>query len=103
MGLTERFTGLTNSAQQSIKAKAIEMVITMIRWASGLTIGLTLSLIFQEILGYEQFVFIFVLLTAHFLFLKISKSWSLVFLLVFDLICMLVAMLLRMYILVAPG
>ncbi len=77
--------------------------IYSIKIFSGAVLGLTLSLIGQRIFGYGTFSFIFVILVCVGLFLMKAKRWNLVPVLVFDLVCVLVGLLLRMYILVAPG
>ena len=74
-----------------------------VRVVSGGILGLTLSLIGQEVFAYGTFSFLFVLFVGLGLFLRWSRRWSLARVLVFDLICVLVGLLLRMYVLVAPG
>ncbi|MEO0337405.1 MAG: hypothetical protein AAF202_13500, partial [Pseudomonadota bacterium] len=59
--------------------------------------------IFQEIIGFEALSFILLSCTIMMGFLRIVKTWRVVSVLVFDLVCILTALLLRMYILIAPG
>ena len=70
---------------------------------SGLLLSLTVALIFQEIIGFETISFVLISCSMLLGFLKLVKHWKLGSLLVFDLICVLSALLLRMYILIAPG
>ncbi len=65
---------------------------------TGLIIGLTLSLIGQEILGYDQLSFTFITVVTIGIFMKISQTWRLPSVLIFDFICVLIALLLKMYI-----
>jgi hypothetical protein len=65
--------------------------------------GLTFALVGQEILLYGNFSFFFVITAMTLGFLRLSRSWGTSKVLVFDVICILVGMLLKMYILVAPG
>ena len=74
-----------------------------VRIISGLVIGLTLALIGQEILGYGNFSFTFVIVVVSGLFMRKSRHWSMGGVLIFDLVCVLIGLLLKMYIQVAPG
>lgn len=65
--------------------------------------GLTLALIGQEIIGYETISFSLVIVVVTTAFLRAARRWNLMGVLIFDLICVLIGMLLRMYILIAPG
>jgi hypothetical protein len=66
-------------------------------------LALTLSLIFQEIIGFEALSFVLLSTTIMIGFMRIVRNWKVVSILVFDLVCILTALLLRMYILIAPG
>ncbi|MCB0364164.1 MAG: hypothetical protein H6624_13690 [Bdellovibrionaceae bacterium] len=73
------------------------------RLVSGTILGLTFSLIGDQIFDYGTLAFLFVIVTVTAAFMRISRGWRVVGVLVFDLICVLVGMLLRLYILIAPG
>lgn len=92
-----------DNLQTSIRTTTSSLLLAMAKLISGLLLGLTLSLIMQEIFHYEMILFFFVILVTILTFLKVSKSWSWMNLLTFDLICVLGSLLLRMYILLAPG
>ncbi len=70
---------------------------------SGLILGLTFSLVGQEIFHYGPVLFGFVIVAMTSAFYKVSKAWGPIGLLIFDLLCILAALLIRMYIVVAPG
>ena len=89
--------------QTKVKASSASLTLLIVKIYSGLIIGVTLSLIGEEIFGFGTLSFSFVSVVALLGFLKISKSWGWAPLLVFDLICLLVGLLLRMYVMVAPG
>jgi len=74
-----------------------------VRLGTGLVLGLTFALIGQEIVGYETISFVLVLLIVTGMLLRISRSWSWSHIFIFNLICVLIGLLLRMYILVAPN
>lgn len=86
-----------------IKTSSTDLVLYLFKIISGLVLGLTFSLIGDEIIGYGKFSFIFVTVLTIGGFLRTARGWSFVGVIVFDFICVLIGMLLRMYILVAPG
>ena len=86
-----------------VKSSSNNFLIFLLRLASGAMLGLTLALIGQEIFEYQVFSFVFVIVITTGLFLRRSRRWGAARVFVFDLICVLVALLLRVYILVAPG
>jgi hypothetical protein len=69
----------------------------------GLILGLTFALIGDEIVGYGNFSFLLVIVVAAGALMKITKAWTWAHMAVFSLICVLIGLLLRMYILIAPG
>lgn len=94
---------LTEAFQHKIKKSTSSFGVTILRLLSGAILGLTFALIGDEIIKYGVFAFVFVLVSTTYAFMKLSKSWRWVSIVVFDLICVLLAMLLRLYILMAPG
>lgn len=94
---------LVGSVQEKIKGSSSSLLLFFIKLVSGSLVGLTFALIGEEMIDYGtlSFVFVFVLFTG--VVMKLAKKWSYVGIFVFDLICVLVALLLRMYILMAPN
>ncbi len=72
------------------------------KFISALALGLTMALIGQEVMKYGLIAFLFVLVLTMGLVLRLLKSASIVNVMVFDLICVLVGLALKMYILMAP-
>lgn len=70
---------------------------------SGFLVGLTLALIGQEVIRYGVISFVLVVLVVTASILRVAKAWSWAHVFIFDLICVLLGLLLRMYILIAPG
>lgn len=89
--------------QQSIKKTASQATLITFKILTGLFLGLTLTLIFQEIFQYGNLLFVFVIVAFTGAFVKLSKSWDWKTLFTFNLICVLLGLLLRLYVLVAPG
>lgn len=102
MGISDRVKSMMTNTQEGAKSGALFAFTFMLRLATGFFIGYTLGLIGQELTGYGNFSLIFLTVVVTGIFMKISSPWRLAVLLVFDLICILVAQLLRMYILLAP-
>ncbi len=70
---------------------------------SGLFIGLTVALIFRQVTSIGDFAFTFIIVLFIGAFIKMSQKWKFTGVLLFNLFCVMTAMLLRMYILIAPG
>lgn len=100
-------TQMVGRLHTQFKKTSGDFGVFMLKLFSGLVLGFTLALIMQEILGKAEgenvFGFIFVVVVAIGAFLRVSRSWGLATVLVFDLIAVLVGLLLRLYIMVAPG
>lgn len=89
--------------QYRIKSTSTSLSLLFFKVLSGLVIGLTMALIIDEILNSGVLAFSLVLVSTLGAFMKVAKGWTWGGVLMFDLFCVLVALLLRMYILVAPG
>jgi len=86
-----------------IKSTSGSIFLFIFKLFVGFALGLTFALIGQQMIGYGDISFLLMIVTTLALFLRISKSWKTSVVMVFTLICVLIGLLLRMYILVAPG
>lgn len=102
MGMGDRVTGMTNRVQDGAKNATNSLLLFLLKLISGLMLGLTLGLIVREILQNGFLTLLFVLLATTVVFMKVSSKWSFGQVFIFDLVCILVGMLLRVYIVVAP-
>ncbi|MBL7669821.1 MAG: hypothetical protein JNM39_04995 [Bdellovibrionaceae bacterium] len=102
MGIAERISGMGQDVKEGIKSTSVFLVALVIRVLTGFFLGLTLGLIGQEVLDYSSFGLIAMILVTLGVFFKISTKWSIAQLLIFDLICVLVGQILRMYVTLAP-
>lgn len=89
--------------QDKVKTSTGQLALMLFKLLTGVLIGLTLALIFQELIGYGTISFVLVIAAVTLTLFRIMKTWTWSRLLIFDLICVLVALLLRMYIMIAPG
>lgn len=102
MSISDKMKGLSTNVQDGVKSSSLSLFCLTLRIMSGFVLGLTLGLIGQELVGYGTLALTFMMVVVMGLVVKTTSGWSLGKLLIFDLILILVAMLLRMYILVAP-
>ena len=94
---------LISNVQERFKTSTNALSLVAVKALSGVILGLTLALIGEEIIQYGVFSFVLVTVVTTACILRISKTWSWTQILIFDLICVLIGLLLRMYILIAPG
>lgn len=94
---------MIKNVQGKIRDSGLGLGLLALKAGTGLFVGLTLALIFRELMEVGSFLFTFVIVLFGVVFLKISQRWKFTGVLLFDLFCVMTAMLLRMYILVAPG
>ncbi len=96
-----------NRVQGGIKKSTEELVTFAVKLTSGVIMALAVSLVVQELLGKPSnemnLSFLFVIFLVLFSFLRIAKKWTITSVLIFDLVFVLVGMILRLYIMTAPG
>lgn len=89
--------------QGNLKESSKSLGLFLLKTFSGMFLGLALALIVRGLMGLANFAFIFVIVMMTMAFLKLSSRWKFQGVLLFNLFCVMTAMLLRMYILIAPG
>jgi hypothetical protein len=94
---------MIKNVQGKIRDSGLGLGLLALKAGTGLFVGLTFALIFRELMEVGSFLFTFVIVLFGVVFLKISQRWKFTGVLLFDLFCVMTAMLLRMYILIAPG
>lgn len=102
MGISDKMGELAGRFQDGVKTSSVSLVAWVLKFFTSFMLGLTFALITQEIMGFGSFSFSLLFLVMLFASLKLISKWSLGLVLIFDLVCVLVALLLRMYILIAP-
>lgn len=102
MGLTDKVGQLVSSVQDGAKNASASIFLGILKTITAFIVALTLSMVAQELISFGtiSFVLILVVITAG--LSKIMSAWSMGSVLIFDLICVLMALLLRMYLLIAP-
>lgn len=102
MGLTDKVSQFAGQVQDGVKNTSVSFASLSLKLITAVFLALTLSLIIQEMMGSGTFTFIFTMVLVLGLVMKIIGKWSVGAVLLFDLFCVLVALLLRFYIQVAP-
>jgi cell shape-determining protein MreD len=74
----------------------------LLKIISALVLGLTIALITQQMMGFATLGLVFLTFTISAVFLALFKRLTTFNLLIVDLICVLVGLVLKMYILMAP-
>jgi hypothetical protein len=94
---------IINNLQTRIKGSTSGILVFVFKLFSGLVLGYTVALVVEQIFGTGTVWFTFVVVTYTMAFMAITKKWSGFSILILDLVCVLVGMLLRMYVMMAPG
>ena len=102
MGISEKMNNLADGMKAGVKSGSARTVVVSIRFLTAFFLGLTVSLVGQEVSHYGSLSLMFVILLVTAVFMRITRAWTLAHILIFDLVMVLVAQLLRMYILLAP-
>ena len=102
MGITDRVGELAGRVQTGTQTSLVSLAAFVLRLLTGIFIGLTLALIGQEVFRYGYLSLLFITVLSSVLFMRLSRAWSLPVILIFDLVTFLVALLLKMYIQLAP-
>ena len=89
--------------QGRIKESSQGMGLLLLKLFSGFMLGLTMALVIKEFVTFGQFMFTVIIVCFLGVFMRMSKKWKFSGVLLFNLFCVMTAMLLRMYITVAPG
>ncbi len=94
---------MIGNAQERFKTSSNAFALLTFKVLTGLFLGLTLALICDQIIDYGNISFMLVLIVTAGTLVKLSRSWTWMYMLIFNLVCVLIGLLLYMYILIAPG
>lgn len=103
MSIVDRINSQAMEMSASAKQGVQSFFLLSCKLFSGLILGLTFALVGQEVFDFGPILFWFVILTITATFYRLSKNWGAIGLLIFDLLSVLGALLIRMYVVVAPG
>ncbi len=102
MGISEKMNNLADGMKAGVKTGSARTTLVVLRLLTAFFLALTISLASQEASHYGTLSLVFVTLVVMAVFMRVSQAWTIGHILIFDLILVLAAQLLRMYILLAP-
>lgn len=102
MGIADKLGQWSDQVQTGVKKTSSSLMTWVLKVMTALVVAMTLTLIAQELFDFGSFIFVFLFVLQSALMIKIMSAWSMGAVLIFDLICALIALLLRMYLLIAP-
>lgn len=102
MGFSERVDLMGQNMKTGTKNASFAILSTTLRLVTGLMLGIVISLIMQVLMSLGQFSVVLLTVVIIGTFWRLSRDWSISKILIFDVIATLVAVILRMYIYLAP-
>lgn len=102
MGLSEGMAKITQQVQDGVRFTLASLIAWMVKLVSALFLAFTLAIVAQEVMQFHMLAFLFVMVLTTGLLLKLMQKWSVLNVIAFDLVCVLVGLGLKMYILLAP-
>ena len=102
MSIANNIKTMAANLQQGAKNSTVTATQKILRIISGLFIALILSLIIQEMMQSGTLMLLFFTLLFTSLVYIFLGRFTVLQILIFDLICVLIALLMRLYIMVAP-
>lgn len=102
VGVGNKVNQVINSVQGSTKNTTQLIFLFGLKAITTFFISLTLAMIAQEVLGFGVISFLFVMIVVSVILMKIMMAWTAGKVFVFQIICVLIGLLLRFYVLVAP-
>lgn len=102
MGISQGLGRISDQVQSGVRLTMWSILTWLLRLLSAAVIGLTVALVAQELMGFGFLAFLFVLVVVTGAVTRILKNWSMMGIVLFDLVCVLVGLGLKMYILLAP-
>lgn len=102
MGISDNIKNLATNIQEVTTRTSISLSQRILRLISGFFIGLVLALITQELSQSGLLMMLFLTTVFMLIIYKLLSKLFIFQILIFDLVCILIAALIRMYILIAP-
>lgn len=90
------------NVQDKMKNSTLTIITSIVKFLSGLWMGTLVATIAQTMMGSGTLTFVFIVVLSIGLIFRLLKEWNLFSIVVFNLVFFLTAVLLRMYIYMAP-
>lgn len=94
---------LINKMHFQVKRTSNHFGTYIFRVITGGWIGAVFAHLFQIILGFENFLFFFVIVMTTGAVVRVTRDWGFFSITILNLFCILIGILLQMYIKIAPG
>jgi len=94
---------MISKVQFQVKRRSNDMGTYVFRVLTGGWIGMVVAHLFQMIFGFENFLFLFVIVLMTGVVVRVTRGWGFFGVVLLNLFCVLVGALLQMYVQVAPG
>ena len=102
MGFTNNLFNVASSMQQGTKNLSISVAQRALRLFTGFFIGMVLALVIQEFTQSGLLMLVFFTTLFMVIVYKLLRAMSMFQIFIFNVICILIATALRMYIMIAP-
>jgi hypothetical protein len=102
VGITDKVSQIAGQVQDGVKNTSVSLFGLCLKFITAFFFAMTLALIGQELMGSGNFSFVFTMVVVMGLIFKLIGKWNVGAVLLFDLFCVLVALLLKLYLQVAP-
>ena len=102
MGIVHKVEKVAVQMQDQMKRSTTSVFGLTLKTFTSMMLAYTIALVMQQMISFGNFAFVFIMVVVASSFMRILWSWSILQVLLFDLVCVLVGLLLRMYILMAP-
>jgi hypothetical protein len=102
MGITQKLSQVAGQVQDGVKSTSVSIVAVALRIVTAVIVSLTLAMIVQELMQSGTLAFVFIFVLGFGSLMKVMAKWGVGSILLFDLFCVLTALLLRLYLQVAP-
>lgn len=102
MTFADNLKNLTSQVQQGAKTASVSMSQRLLRLVSAFFVGLVLALIVQQFSQSATLMLIFFTILFMSIIYRLLRTRTIIQIFVFDIICVLIAVSLRMYIMLAP-
>lgn len=102
MGITDKMSQIAGQVQDGVKNTSSSLLSMSLKLITSLLVSYTIATVGQMMMNYGTVAFIFLMVVLVGGLMKLMAPWRLGVVLLFDLFVVLVALLLRLYIQVAP-
>lgn len=102
MSLTDNIKNLSSNMQHGAKNASVTYAQRLLRLVSGFFVGMVLALIIQQFMQSSTLMLVFFTTLFTAVIYRLLRPLTVLQIFVFDIICVLIATSLRMYIMLAP-